>query len=288
MPTWFILCISSVVALALAELCQQYVLNRNNPLAPRASSVLGYIFQSLLVLPFVLAFHYHDFFSVFSAETLPRLLAVTIIGSFATVLYLKSFKVQNISLSSIFGSLSVVVSTSLGIYFFGESTSFMKFFGIALILIAIISLNYKNAILEKNHFYGLIAGILFGVCYTLDKGIVETIEPIVYVFWNFALIGFFCFLINPKQVYTSIVKQNLSAIGIVFISSMGYLLYNFLTFTAYRAGGEVGKVDSINNSQVFLIILFEYFILRHKTSTFRKLVTALMAFAGILILGLYS
>ncbi|EFK96195.1 hypothetical protein LDC_1793 [sediment metagenome] len=62
-------------------------------------------------------------------------------------------------------------------------------------------------------------------------------------------------------------------------------LYNFFTFTAYTLGGEVGRVDAINNSQVFLIIMAEYFILKHKDYIFKKLLAAAIAFTGVLVLG---
>jgi len=69
----------------------------------------------------------------------------------AVIFYFRSFKVKNISISTIFISFSVLISTSLGIIFFSESVNYLKFVGIALILLAIILINYKNSILEKNH-----------------------------------------------------------------------------------------------------------------------------------------
>lgn len=73
----------------------------------------------------------------------------------------------------------------------------------------------------------------------------------------------------------------------IAISGIGYFLFNYFTFRAYILGGEVGRVDAINNSQIFLIILFEFFILRQKTSLRRKLITAAIAFTGVMILGFF-
>ena len=284
---WFTLSLSSVFVLAIAELSQQSALNRNKPLSLRANAVLVYFIQSIVVFPFSFFVFRKEFFDVFSPDLLVKFLAVTAIGSIATIFYLKSLKVQNISLSGIFGSLSVVVSTILGIYFFDEGTSLIKFIGIIMILTAIISLNFRNAILERNHMFGLISGLLFGICYVLDKSIVQAVNPVVYLFWSFLTLSLFCFLANPKEVAHSLGTGFKKSYRLIAIAAICYALYNFLTISSYLTGGEVGKIDAINNSQIFLIILFEYFILKHHDSIFRKFATALVAFSGIYLLGTY-
>jgi hypothetical protein len=117
--TWFYLSLLSVLALATAELTQQHLLNLKNAFDARASSVLTYFFQSLLTIPILFAFGLSDqIFSVFDLTTLPKVLLVTFISSIAAVFYLKSFKVKNISISAIFTSLSVLVSTFFGDHIF--------------------------------------------------------------------------------------------------------------------------------------------------------------------------
>ncbi len=54
---------------------------------------------------------------------------------------------------------------------------------------------------------------------------------------------------------------------------------------SYGRGGEVGRIDAINNSQVVLIILFEYFILKHTKGTFKKIFAAVLVVLGIYILS---
>lgn len=284
--SWFTFSLLSVFALATAELVQQRLLNIKNPFTPRTSAVLTFLFQSLVTIPLILISPLrNDLFIIFQPTIITTVLFSACIGSIGMVFYLKSFQVKNISLSSIFVSSSVVISTFLGIIFLNETTYPIKFLGIFLVLLAIVSLNYKNVILEKNHFYGLLAGLIFGITYTVDKSIVVQINPIIYIFWAFFLVSVFGFLFKPTEVISSIKGKRISDFKLIFISGVGYFLYNFLTFTAYVFGGEVGRIDAINNSQVFLIILFEYFILKHKSSIIRKLVTAMIAFIGVLILG---
>jgi len=285
--TWFYLSLLSIFALATAELTQQHLLNLRNAFSVRTSVILTFLFQALMTLLFIFIFRLSgQLLVVFNSIILPKLLVVTFISSFATIFYLRSFKVKNISFSAIFISFSMVVSTLMGIIFFSESTSYLKFLGIFLILVAIIITNYKNAVLEKNHFYGLLAGFIFGVSHILDKSIVLDIHPLVYMFWLFLLISAWSFLLGIRDVINSLQDKNAKSYKPIVISGIGYFLFNFLIFTAYKFGGEVGRIDAINNSQIFLIILFEFFILKHTEGTFRKIFSASLAIIGIFMLGL--
>ncbi|KKP81156.1 MAG: hypothetical protein UR82_C0071G0016 [Candidatus Moranbacteria bacterium GW2011_GWF1_35_5] len=284
--TWFIFSILSVFALAVAELTQQHLLNSKNPFSARASAVFTFLFQSILTIPFIFIFDLSDqFFSIFNIAIFPKILLVSFLGSLVMILYLKSFKVKNISISTIFVSLSAVVSTFFGIIFFSESVNYLKFIGIGLVLSAIIAVNYKNILLEKNHFCGLVAGIIFGILYVLDKSIVSNIHPLIYIFWSFLMIAVWGFIMGRNKIINSIRGKDFSAYKPIMISAIGYFLYNFFTFTAYTFGGEVGRIDAINNSQIFLIILFEFFVLKQTKGTTRKLLSAGLAIAGIFILG---
>lgn len=286
--SWFLLNILAVLALASAELLQQKILIKKDAFSPRTSAILTYFFQA--VLTFIFLFFtplLPSLFFVFTPTLLPLLLLVTFLSSFAMVLYLRSFQVKNISFSSIFQSVSIPVSVFLGILFFHESTTVEKFVGILFILISIFVLNFRNAVLEKNHFYGLLAGVLFGICFVLDKSIVLATDPLIYMFWVFLLAAVFGFLQKPTEVIHAVRQKPLSAYRLIVASGLCYFLFNLFTYNAYRLGGEVGKIDAINNTQVFIFILFEFFILKHKTSLWRKILSAILAYIGVFILGLH-
>jgi drug/metabolite transporter (DMT)-like permease len=283
---WFTFSLISIFFLATAELTQQHLLNKAKAISERSSASLTFFIISFLTLPIILLTELkYGLFDVFSPDILPKLIGATVLGSIGMVYYLRSFKVKNISISTIFISLSVVVSTTLGIIFFKEGLYFEKILGILLILIAIVSLNIKNISLEKNHLYALLGGFIFGATYTLDKSVVIEVHPVIYIFWSFMFASFALFFQKPKELIATVKRSNLNTYKPVVFSGIGYLVYNFATFTSYSIGGEVGRVDAINNSQIFLIILFEYFILKQKENTVRKLVTAAIAFSGVMILG---
>lgn len=203
---WFYFSALSVSCLAFAEITQQYILQSRKYFNERTSAVLTFFMQALFTSPIILIIPTlrNNLLNILDPSTLPYLLLMSFLSSLAMILYLRSFKVENISISTILLSLSIVVSTTLGIVFFGESVSVYKFLGIALILLTVIGVNYKNSQFENNHIYGLYAGILFGVVFSLDKKLVLDTHPITYMFWAFLIIAFFGFIVKPGKTVKSI------------------------------------------------------------------------------------
>lgn len=285
---WFALSLLSVSFLATTELTQHYLLHRSKTtFSPLVSTVLAFAIQTLLALPFVFIFYRHELPNLLDQQLAMRVVLVAALSFIGNLFYFHSFKVKNISLSAILVSFSVVVSTILGIIFFDESIGVLKFLGIGLVLIAIVGVNYKNIHLERNHLFGLAAGVFFGTCYALDKSIVGSVHPFVYIATMFPLIAVFGFAYRPKEVSRSVIAKPLAAYKIVLVSALCNFLYNIFTFLAYTRGGEVGRVDAVNNSQIFLIILFEFIVLKHRQQLGRKLTMAALAYTGVLLLGLY-
>lgn len=285
---WFYLSLVSIIALATAELAQQHILHTKNKFDERTSGTLTFLIQAIFTAPLLYILGFGDnVIKIFDPDIFKYVITANIIASVAMVFYLRSFKVSNISFSSILISFSVVVSTTIGIIFFGESTNMIKFFGILLILISIVGINYKNLLIEPNHKWGLLAGALFGLTYSFDKLIVNKIEPLVYIFWGFIFVSVFGFLQAPKKVILNIKESKITDYLPIFVSGLGYFIYNLCTFYAYSSGGEVGRIDAINNTQVFLIILVEYFVFNSKNGVMRKMLFASLAFLGVFVLGNY-
>lgn len=276
----------SVVAVTVADLAQQYLLQTKEPLSERASGVIVLLIQSCLALPLVFLFNAQaDLLKLDDPKLLIQFLLVALVGSTAVIFYFKSLKVKNISLSIILAMFSIVITTVLGIILFDESISWLKFAGIILVVIAIIVVQWQNAIFEKNHLFGLLAGLGFGIAYTLDKSIATTVHPLVYLWVGYFLTALGIFLSGPKDVVKSASGKPFKVFWPVIVSGLAYFFHNGSTLLAYNFGGEVGRIDAINNTQVFLIILFEFFILKEKSALAKKLVTAAIAFAGVVILG---
>lgn len=286
--SWFHLALISVFALASAELTQQHLLNTAKTVSPRTSGTLTFAVQSLLCLFFLFTFNRSSLgqFQIILANwQYPVIVALLV--NVAMVWYLKSFQVKNISISTVLLSSSVLVTTALGILLLGENTSLLKFFGIFLVLTALVFINLNKANLERNHFYGLAAGWLFGIAYTLDKLVVVKTSPLVYFSTSVTLVSIFGLISGYKTIVADLQQANIATLKKIIFSACCYFIYNMATFIAYSQHGEVGRIDAINNSQVFLILLFEFFILRHTKGFAIRLLAAAIAFTGVYILGTF-
>ena len=282
---WFIAALSSVIALALAELAQRHLL-RKEGVGELSSGVFTFLLQSALgTTTAILFLAPGSLLTIFQGRRFIWLLIVSCIGSVAMRLYLRSLKASSISLSSIFGSWSAVVSTALGAVVFGEGLGAVKLTGILLVFLAIALLYFKNSSLERNNFFALASGLMFGAAYTLDKKIVLETHPLVYLSWGFFLVALIGLMQAPRRTIVELKQMKSMDLMPLSISALCYFIYNLLTFTAYTLGGEVGRIDAINNTQVFLIITVEYFFFRQREGMQRKLICAALAFAGVVILG---
>lgn len=288
--TWFTFSLLSIIALATAELTQQKILNTQGKLSERTSVILTLGLQIPLILILIffskLQFQIFDVFQ--NSQVLLYICVISLIGAFSNIFYFKSLNAKNISISTIFLSGSVLVSTLLGILFLNESLTIIKILGIALIMIAIVYLNLDQLKLELAHKYALLAAVLFGLSYTLEKTASIQVPTLIYMFWAWSLSSMVLFVSNPKTVVSNVKQSQIRDYYPVAISSLGYFLFNFFTLTAYKLGGEVGVVDAINNTQIFIIILVEYFIFKHSEGLWKKIVSAILAFAGVALLSYVS
>ncbi len=286
MPLWFILTIVSVTILAFAEIAQKVALNRKDDISAEANNFGVWIFQGTLALIYVFLFT-KPIFPTLTIDLLVKMFALGSIYFWAGTLYYTSYKGGAASVNSILVSSSIIVSTALGIIFFHESVTLLKFVGSVIILLAIVYLNYdKKLKWNKSNNYALAGAALYGIAFTLDKGFSLEFTPHIYqVLFAFS-IGIVGLLYRGKIIVKDLRRIEPNTIKVVFISALTFFIWNKLNFVAYTVGGEVGRIDSINNAVVFIIILLEVFLLKDKSNLHKKIISAAIALAGISILGI--
>ena len=83
---WFSFTAIAVLALAVAELMQQRLLNIKNAFSERASAVLTFIFQSLITIPFLFLFRVEDqLLVIFDVHIFFKILLVAFVSSIVMV-----------------------------------------------------------------------------------------------------------------------------------------------------------------------------------------------------------
>jgi len=149
LPTWFLLTIFSLLFLTMAELMQKLAMDDKQDISAETNNFYGVVVQT--VFAFLIAALTGNLLNI--SELNPEqwfFFAFVGINSFwAGKFFYNSYKGNAIGISAILQTVSVAVSTSIGIVFLNEGTEFSKFIGIALIMLSIIVLNFikrKNSI----------------------------------------------------------------------------------------------------------------------------------------------
>ncbi len=286
---WFIFAFLSAISLGISEILQQKILNhKTERFSVVESGFFTFLIQFIFSLPVLfICSSQINIFSYAPNYILLLIISTGAIGALATLCYLKSFEVKNISFSGIFASFSMITSAGIGFLLLGESMNIFKFFGFATIILAIILVSLKTLSIEKNNYYGLISGILWGVVYTIDSVILDIVHPFIFLFWHYFFILITLLLFNFQAIFQKIKTTKINQYQTIFFSAVGYILFNTLMFYSFHFGGEAGKVDGVSSFNIFLIIIFEYFILKQKTDFWLKIISFLLALIGIILLGMF-
>lgn len=284
MELWFIFAFLSIFAIAGSELSQKISLTQKANISAITNNFFVWSMQGIGGL--ILAILLNQTTINLDLFSMLRLGMVALVYFLGGTFFYTSYKANSPSISIILGSVSVVVSTTLGIIFLAESTMPVKFLGIFLILLSIIIINLqKTEKFNKYNLFALMGGLCYGVAYTLDKSLVANVSPALYVSLMCISVAVVSLTLKSKQIISEarlLKKQNYYPM----ISSAFFgTLFNFFTFMSYSKGGNVGSIDALNNSSIFIVILLEIVILKDKSNLFKKVVCAVIALSGIFLLS---
>jgi drug/metabolite transporter (DMT)-like permease len=281
---WFIYALFSVLALSGSELSQKVALTHKNNISAVTNNFFVWIMQGLGGL--VIAFLFHQLnFSLFQIPWL-RLLIIGIVYFVGGTLYYTSYKSNSPSISIVLASVSVIISSILGIIFFHESTIFIKFVGIGIILSSIFYLNFQKKIkLDKYNILAILGGLCFGAAYTIDKSFALQMPPAMYLMLMCFSVAFVSFVIKSGLIIKEFAKMNSENYFPMVASAIFGILFNYFTFKSYASGGNVGVVDAINNTTVFIVIILEILILKDKYNLTKKIISSVLAVTGVMLLS---
>lgn len=284
---WFVFALISTFSLTIAEILQQKILvKQEEKFSVIESNFFTMAIQLLIFIPILLLSNLDiNIFKYVKLDILWMFLPVGFFSWIAGLFYLKSFEVENISFSVLFSTLTGIVASLAGYLFLNESIYLIKIVGMMLILLAIFLVSFKSVLIEKNHFYGLIAGFLYGVLYATNSFIIHSMHPLIFFFYSYLITIVFGFIFHFKVILRKAVDFKIISFKNIFISGISYSVFNILSYYSYSFGGESGRVDFISDFEIFLIIIFEYFILKQKTDFWLKITSFIIALIGVIFLG---
>lgn len=285
MQIWLIYSLLSVLALAGSEISQKISLTQKVNISAVTNNFFVWTFQGFIGL--LLAFTFGQFSLMIPTQLLFKLFIIGVVYFAGGTFFYTSYKGNSPSISIVLGTISIVISSLLGTLLLHDKYTLLTVVGIALILSAIFFLNInKKEKLSKHNLYAILGGMCFGVAFTLDKSMVTTISPFMYL-------GLMCWSVAVVSVVTSfkLIKQEFGMlVGKNFLpmlsSSIFGSSFNLFTFFAYRNGANVGVADAINNTAVFFVIALEIILLKDRSNIFKKLIAASIATLGVIFIGL--
>lgn len=282
---WFILTLLGMVTVAIADVSQKVSLKGQSPLSSITNNFLVWNGIGVLSLTYLLL----------SRQPLPsvnyayfiQLLPMTVLYFLGGSFYYQSFKSKSVSLSAVLATVSSVISTFLGIILYHESTHPLKFIGSIVVVIAIILVNFhKNSHFDKYNLYALVGGIFYGFAYTLDKHFILNSSPDFYQTVLCFAVGSASLVFSPARIVSELKQFKQSLLPSIFSSIIFFFLYQKFYFYAYTIGGEVGRIDVLNNTTIFIVIFLEYFLLHERSNLSKKIVAASIATVGATILAI--
>lgn len=283
--SWLVLTILGMFAVATADVSQKITLKGQSPLSSITNNFLVWNGIGILALSYFLLSRqtYPVLTSTFYYQFAPMTVLYFLGGTF----YYQSFKSKSVSISAVLATISSVITTFLGILLYGESTNPLKFVGSAFIIGAIFMVNFhKNSHFDKYNLYALLGGIFYGFAYALDKHFVLNSSPDFYQIVLCFAVGMASLVFSPTRIIQELKNFHRGLLISILSSTFFFFLYQKFYFLAYTRGGEVGRIDVLNNTTIFIVILLEYFLLKDRSNMRQKFLSAVVAVIGATLLSI--
>lgn len=199
------------------------------------------------------------------------------------VVYFVSIKHLTNGTAQIAFSSILVFNTILSLVFLGLQLSLVNWFGVLLLMLAILAV--VNGTVEFNkRGIGLMmfAAFLFAVFQVASAELSQQVTAATYLMISYAGSALVVFLLKAKQVVSDIVNStNIKALLLVptltALPSVGNFLF---AYYAYRAAPEPAKVAILLTSQVVVAVLLSYFLLKEKSHLGRKVAAGVAIIAA--------
>lgn len=283
--TWLTLTLLGLFSVALADLSQKLTLRGQSPLSSITNNFIVWNSIGLLSLIYLLLFQLP--ISEISWTLVLKLVPLSIAYFLGGTFYYQSFKSNSVSVSAVLATISSVITTVLGILIFQESSNWLKFLGSFIVLCAIVIVNYQKKFkFDKYNFYALIGGIFFGFAYTADKYFVIATSPDFYQTMLCFSVGIVSLAFRPQQIIAELGQFQKKLLPSIISAVLFFFLYQKSLFWAISKGGEVGRIDVLNNSTIFIIIFLEFIFLKERSNLAKKLISATIATIGATLLVL--
>jgi len=280
--TWFVYTLISAFCIAAYSLVSRYLLSSKGD--PRAFAFWTDLTGGLFLLFIVL---FEKKFFIPSLIAYFFLIIVGIIAGTVDSLLMKGRQTEEVSKTSTIAQTGAIWALFGGIVFFNETITFLKLFGVGLIILGnlIVIWNKQKISLTLGIRYFLIGTLLANIGYLMDKYMSLFISPAFYKSIIFISAAFWMFLGLPNR-FRRLTSEFKLRKGLVFITGILLALSMYFLMKAYQIG-EASKILPVYSSSFVLAALAGILILKEKEKINQKIIGAIITLLGVIILKIF-
>lgn len=282
---WLLLVLSAAVVAAFARIFQKKVMAN-----PKHDSItLSFLFQFSAAVIFLLYGLLTQTFSIPDLSSVWfNVILMIILYAAGNILSFLAFEFAEASEASILFPTSTIWSVVTALIFLGERLTNQQLTGIVTMIVGIMFTYFEKTSwrFNKGHIFALVSSFFYGIAFTNDIFIMNLFSSVAsYMFMIFLLPALAILLVRPAllgkvKFYFSSVK----AVNLLFASIIFYCFSTIAYFTAYRWGGQASLISPIFQTSVIFTVLLSAILLNEKKHLWQKLIGALVAFAGVILI----
>ncbi|MGH7246014.1 MAG: EamA family transporter [Candidatus Levyibacteriota bacterium] len=279
--TWQLLLGFSILAVSFSTILQRVLLKENKS-DPISCALFFQVMTGIIlgIFAFVHGYHAVPIFSV-----LPNIVLMTVLyalGNICIFISLKSTEASTFTITFATRGLWTVIGAVL---FLGEHFFLHQIFGTLLIFLSIILVSFKKEsfVFTKGIVLSLFAGFLFGMAFTNDALMLQKFDLLSYLTINFLFPGIFIGIVYPKKIVLlrSLLTKSLF-LKLTFLSFL-YAVSVVCLDGAYTVGRNAAQIGILFQISTIVTVIFAIFFLKETTQIAKKLLAAIFAFLGVIL-----
>lgn len=274
----------SIVFIALTRILQKETL-KNPAINPLSYSIVYQVINFLIacIYGMISGLKFDQFTNV-----IPNIVLMVLLHSIANVILFYAYQQEEMSIVTVVFSFSTVFTVLVSVIFFGQEVSITKLFGILTIVVGIfiVSIDQKNKLtLSKGTLYAFCAAILSGSAFANDAFILSGNRDIS----TYLVIAFFFPSVVLPLIFLKRVKSVIQALHPVdmvrtFLMSFLYFLSLVAAYLALQISNNVTSVSPLLQLSTPLTVIFSILILKENRNIIQKIVGSIMALIGAYVI----
>lgn len=280
---WLVFALVSVCALSVATILQRKLLKDEKS----DSHVYAIAFQlGCAALVAVYAFIHGFSLPQFLSMPWNFLLMAVLYGS-GTWLLFRALKTTEASEVTIVTSIRAVVTVLSAILFLHEPFGLMRAFGMLLVLgsVILVSWHGEKVRFSKGTLFSLGMAVCYGLAVTNDAFILKTADPLSYTAVSFLLPGLFLVITKPTALKKLPLLFTKKLFWKIALMCLIYSTASIAFYLALSVGAPASQLGPINQMSVVFTVLLASLFLNERENIGRKILAALLAVAGVLLLA---